>query len=94
MEGMVVLIDGEIKAFTCGCPLSDEAFCVVYECTDLSIKGLAAFTFSAFCGRIGRYASVNIMDDSGLESLRKAKRSWHPYGTVAAFVAARQREKP
>lgn len=71
LAGKVVKINKEIKAFTFGFKLNNNTFCILYEITDLSIKGLAQFIFARFCQELKDYKYINIMDDSGLESLKK-----------------------
>jgi hypothetical protein len=89
MRGRVVKIGRRIKAFTFGFPLSDNSFCVLYEVADLSIKGLSQFIFRQFCSELKPYAYINIMDDSGLENLKKVKLSYHPGKLVPAYSAQR-----
>ena len=87
LKGMVIKVGGKIKGFTIGYELNKETFCILYEITDLSLKGLAQFIFAQFCGELKRYKYVNIMDDSGLENLKKTKLSYHPERLVPAYIA-------
>ncbi len=87
--GRTVRIDGKLKAFTFGYALSDDTLCVMFEITDLSIKGLSAFLFSMFCQEFERFTFVNIMDDSGLMNLRRTKLAYHPVRIVPNYVAVR-----
>jgi hypothetical protein len=88
--GRVVKIDGMVKAFTFGFKLNLDTFCILYEITDLSIKGLAQFIFRQFCRELRDYKYINIMDDSGLENLRKVKLSYHPARLIPAYIAKRK----
>ena len=90
LTGRVVKIGGEIKAFTFGFRLNKDAFCILYEITDLSIKGLAQFIFRRFCSELKDYRQINIMDDSGLENLKKVKLSYRPIKLVPAYIATRK----
>ncbi|MDO8489670.1 MAG: phosphatidylglycerol lysyltransferase domain-containing protein, partial [Candidatus Omnitrophota bacterium] len=45
LEGIVVRVDKKIKAFSFGYRLNSNIFCILYEITDLAIKGLAPFIF-------------------------------------------------
>jgi hypothetical protein len=86
ITGRAVEIGGALKAFTLGYELNKDVFCVFYEITAPGVKGLAQFIFREFCGELPhRY--MNIMDDSGLENLRKVKLSYHPDHSVRSFTA-------
>jgi len=87
--GRVVLIDGQMRAFTFGYRINKDTFCILYEITDLTVKGLAQFIFREFCSELKDYTYINIMDDSGLESLKKVKMSYHPAKLVPAYIAKR-----
>jgi len=86
----VIKIDKEIKAFTCGFKLNSDTFCILYEIADLSIKGLAQFIFRSFCRELKDYKYINIMDDSGLEGLKRAKLSYKPVRLIPAYIARRK----
>lgn len=92
-KGMVVKVGRKIKGFTIGYELHKDTFCILYEITDLSVKGLAQFIFAKFCSALNRYKYINIMDDSGLENLKKAKLSYHPHKLVPAYIAKRRNEQ-
>lgn len=84
--GRVVRIDGEMKGYTFGYPLNADTFCVLFEITDLSIKGLAQFIYREFCKELtGSYKWINAMDDSGLENLKRVKRSYHPCQLISSY---------
>ncbi|MCG2714128.1 MAG: phosphatidylglycerol lysyltransferase domain-containing protein [Candidatus Omnitrophica bacterium] len=87
--GIAVMINREIKGFTFGYKLSKDTFCVLYEITDLAIKGLAQFIFRKLCEELKIYKYINIMDDSGLENLRKVKLSYKPTALIPAYIASR-----
>lgn len=86
----VVKMGGEIKAFTFGFSLNRDIFCVLYEISDLSIKGLSQYIFRRFCEEQKDYRYVNIMDDSGLENLKAVKLSYRPYRLARGFIAERK----
>jgi len=88
--GRAVKINQEIKAFTLGFKLNRDAFCILYEITDLYIKGLSQFIFRQFCRELDTYKYINIMDDSGLENLKKVKLSYHPISLIPAYIAKRK----
>ncbi|MGA2775583.1 MAG: phosphatidylglycerol lysyltransferase domain-containing protein [Candidatus Omnitrophota bacterium] len=85
-QGIVVRIDKELKGFTFGFKLNKETFCILYEITDLSVKGLAQFIFAEFSKALSRYKYINIMDDSGLDNLKKTKLLYHPVKLVPAYI--------
>jgi len=89
-SGRVVTIDQKLKGFTFGYRLNRDTFCVLYEITDLSIKGLAQFIFRRFCAEQSQSRYINIMDDSQLENLRRVKESYRPERRVPAFIVSRK----
>lgn len=87
--GRVVSIENKIKGFSFGYRLNSQSFCILYEITDLSVKGLSQFIFQRFSQDAGDFKYINIMDDSGLENLKKVKKSYHPIKIVPAYIARR-----
>ncbi len=87
--GRVVKINQQIKAFTFGFKINAEIFCILYEVTDLSVKGLAQFIFREFCREMKEFRYINLMDDSGLENLQRVKLSYHPVRLIPAYIATR-----
>lgn len=86
VTGKVVTIGGEVKGFTFGFPLNKDIFCILYEITDLKVKGLSQFIFNRFSSELKDYKYINIMDDSGLDNLRKAKLSYRPLDLVQSYT--------
>lgn len=84
--GRIVKIDNTIKGFTFGFKLNKETFCILYEITDLSVKGLSQFIFQQFCRDLKEYKYINIMDDSGLANLKKVKLSYRPLKLVPSYI--------
>ncbi len=93
-QGGIVKVNKEIKGFTFGFALNAHTFCILYEITDLSIKGLAQFIFRAFAQELRNYKYINVMDDSGLENLKKVKLSYHPEKLVPAYIVRRKQGTP
>lgn len=91
--GRVVKINKEIKGFTFGFKLSADTFCILYEITDLSVKGLSQFIFREFSSELKGYNYINVMDDSGLENLKKVKLSYRPVELVPAYIVTRTRKR-
>ena len=84
--GRIVRIDDEIKGYTYGYPLNADTFCVLFEITDLGIKGLAQFIYREFCKElVGTYRWINAMSDSGLENLKRVKRSYYPSQLIPSY---------
>ena len=84
--GRVVRINGEIRGYTFGYPLSTDTFCVLFEITDLGTKGLAQFIYREFCKELmGVYRWINAMDDSGLENLKRVKHAYHPTELIPSY---------
>jgi len=90
ISGRLVAVSGAIKAFTFGFKVNQETFCILYEVTDLSYKGLAQFIFREFCAELNNYRYINIMDDSGLSNLRTVKRSYHPARIIPSYIVQRK----
>jgi uncharacterized protein len=90
IQGMVVENEGKIKGMTFGFALNQDTFCVLYEITDLAVKGLSQFIFREFCRRLKNYTLINAMDDSGLENLKKVKLSYRPLKLVPAYIVGRK----
>ena len=86
LVGRVVRINGEIKGYTFGYPLNTDTFCILFEITDLRTTGLAQFIYREFCRELmDTYKCINAMDDSGLENLKRAKRSYHPFQLISSY---------
>lgn len=84
--GRVVRIDEETRGYTFGYPLNADTFCVLFEITDLGIKGLAQFIYREFCKElVDTYRWISAMDDSGLENLKRVKRSYHPCQLLPSY---------
>jgi len=88
-SGRIVKINHKIRGFTIGFRLNNHTFCILYEITDLAIKGLSQFIFRQFCRELSAYEYINVMDDSGLENLKKVKLAYHPAELVPAYIAKR-----
>lgn len=88
--GKVVRVGGKIKAFSFGFKLNQDTFGILYEITDLSVKGLAQFVFRKFSSELKGFRYINIMDDSGLDNLKKVKLSYHPVKLIPAYIVTRK----
>lgn len=88
--GRVIKIDSRIKGFTFGFRLNKETFCVLFEIADLSFKGLSQYIFRRFCEELKKYRYINIMDDSGLDNLKRVKLSYRPVSLIASYIVQRK----
>jgi hypothetical protein len=86
MEGAVLFAGGEMAAFTFGYPLNSGMFCVLFEVAHPRFKGAPQFIFRNFCAGRAGYETVNIMDDSGLENLKRVKMSYRPRRLAPAYI--------
>jgi len=85
--GRIVRIDEEISGYTFGYPLNADTFCVLFEITDIGIKGLAQFIYREFCKElVNTHRWINATSDSGLENLKRVKRSYHPIELVPSYT--------
>ncbi len=84
-RGGALFAEGRLKGFTLGYALDADTFCVLYEFTDLSCRGAAQFIFREFCRSLNGYRCINVMDDSGLENLRRVKMSYRPREILQAY---------
>lgn len=88
--GRVVRLNGEIKGYTFGYPLTADTFCILCEVADLGVKGLAQFIYREFCRELmPTYKWINAMGDSGLENLRRVKRSYRPTRLIPSYNIVR-----
>lgn len=79
VAGAVIIVDGEVKAFTLGEPLSDEMTVIHIEKAEPGIPGLYQLINQQFCAR--RWTDVKFINreqDLGLPGLREAKLSYNP----------------
>lgn len=83
----VVESGGRVIAFTSGFPIHPKLFCINFEIADLDFKGLPQFVFTEFAKTLLVYPEINIMDDSGIENIRRTKLSYHPSRMVASYTA-------
>ena len=84
--GRVVRIDGEVFAYTFGYALNSQTFCILFEISDLQIKGLSQYIYREFCRELSSsYKWINAMSDSGLENLKRVKLSYHPKQLITSY---------
>lgn len=79
IRGLLIRIEGEITAFSIGCPLCDDTYLVLFEKADWRINGSYAMINREFVKVIAEgYPYINRAEDGGVEGLRKAKMSYNP----------------
>ncbi len=88
--GRVVITDGKVRAYTFGYPLNEDVFCVLFEITQLDVKGLANFIFSKFCQdeALKDYSFINAMDDFSMDNVGAVKRSFQPVILLSSYTVA------
>ncbi|MBI3803932.1 MAG: DUF2156 domain-containing protein [Nitrospirae bacterium] len=87
LVGRVVAVDEAIVGYTFGFPQNAETFCVFLEVTDPEKKGGSAYLFREFCRTLVDFQWINLMDDSGIPSLRRTKESYRPTQKTGCFLA-------
>ena len=90
LAGRVVKINNRLKGYTFGFPLNKDTFCILFETTDLSIKGISSFIFRRFVEELPDYQYINVMDDSGLANLRRVKLSYRPVKLIPSYIVKRE----
>lgn len=86
LVGRTVKIKEKVCAYTFGYELNSESFCILFEISDLSIKGISQFIFREFCRELSNsYKWINTMGDSGLENLKRVKHAYHPKQIIPSY---------
>jgi len=86
LKGAMIIIDGEIRAFTVGEVVHKNLGIVHFEKADISYHGI----YPAINQMFAQYAFseinyINRQDDLGLPGLRHAKRSYHPVKMIKKY---------
>ncbi len=93
LVGRVVRINGQLCAYTFGYELNKDTFCILFEISDLKIKGLAQFMYREFCKELmASYKWINAMDDSGLENIKRVKLAYNPNQLIPTYNITRNNE--
>lgn len=86
LQGAVILINGQVEAFTLGELLNKETAVVHIEKANPLISGLYAVINQEFCRHSwSQVPFINREQDLGLPGLRTAKMSYHPDHLVEKF---------
>ncbi|MBI5746720.1 MAG: DUF2156 domain-containing protein [Nitrospirae bacterium] len=86
--GRVVRINGYMAGYTFGFRLGPDIFAVLSEIVDRTARGLPQFIFRELCKGLEGVSFINTMDDSGLESIRRTKLSYHPSMLEPSYIVA------
>ncbi len=87
VTGRVVRINEQVEGYIFGSERGGDIFYILMEITNPDIKGLAQFIFREFCREMEGYTYINTLSDSGLENLRKVKRSYRPCKIIPSYIA-------
>lgn len=90
LSGLVVTIDGLVAGYTLGGMVRPTLFGVWLEIADPARRGLSVYLFREFCRAQTGVEWITAFDDSGIESLRRAKQSYRPARLVRAHLARRR----
>ena len=87
MEGVMVLIDGEISGFALGSRLSNDTFTLNFEKALDGVKGLYQFLDNELAKRLlPHYTFINKESDLGKPGLVKSKESYYPVRKIKSFT--------
>jgi hypothetical protein len=92
-----LVVNERMAGFTVGGPLHDgKTFYVMFEVSDLSIKGAAQYMFRELCREVHSFARINAGSASALDSLARVKESYRPVDRLPAhtLVPKRTDERP
>ena len=79
--------DGRMAGFTVGCPLHDgRTFHVMFEVSDLSVRGAAQFMFRELCREMKSFDRINAGSASDLDNLARVKESYRPNERLPAHT--------
>ena len=87
--GRIIMVGTKLKAMTFGYSLNKDTFVVLFEVADLKLKGISQYIFRELAKEMN-YKYINIMDDSGLDNLKRVKLSYRPYRMIENFVVSRE----
>ena len=94
MEGLLLLHDEKVLAFTIGSRLSDTTFDIHFEKARWDVNGAYTAINCEFARYLrSKYPKICFLDredDMGLEGLRKAKQSYYPHHMVEKCFAGLQ----
>ena len=93
--GAVLLNEDRVAALTVAGPMNDRTAVVYAELAHPADDSANMLLNQLFCQReLTRFEQVNREQDMGLESLRRAKLSYHPCRLVTTYVLRSDRDTP
>lgn len=88
MQGGLIRVDGKVAAFTLGQAINETTFDVCIEKALSQYEGAYSIINQQFLEhQVADYRFVNREEDLGIEGLRKAKLSYHPYRLLVKYRA-------
>lgn len=88
MKGGILLVDGDIIAYTLGCESNKDVFVVQIEKALSSYTGAYQMINQLFASsEASNYKYINREEDLGIEGIRKAKMSYNPVFMEEYYVA-------
>lgn len=91
MEGLIILHEGKILAFTLGSQMSHDTFDVHFEKAPADVNGAYAAINCEFAKYIrDKYPEIKFLnreEDMGIEGLRTAKERYYPHHMVEKYWA-------
>ncbi|GAB7027730.1 DUF2156 domain-containing protein [Geotalea toluenoxydans] len=95
LKGLVVLVEGEVKAFVLGEKLNDQTSVCHFQKADPFLDGLYQLTDREFNRLLFTECTyVNREQDLGEANLRESKLSYHPLELVKKYRAGRRDGRP
>ena len=90
LQGVTIMVAGQVAAFAMGEQLSDDTFVCHFEKAAPFSEGLAQLVNREFCRSLPpECAYVNREQDLGIGGLREAKTSYHPVELVRKYRVSR-----
>jgi len=87
LSGIVLLIDGEVKGYFFGCPLSENCFTDIVNKADRNITGIYHVLVGEFLKKCcAGYEFIIRQEDLGVQGLRKIKTEYKPDFMINKFV--------
>jgi len=87
LEGAIITINDRIEGITLGERITLNNASVLIEKTNNKFHGMPQFIYQQFCASdFSDVAFINAGEDWGIEGLRRAKMSYHPYLLAKKFI--------
>ncbi|MBQ7280733.1 MAG: GNAT family N-acetyltransferase [Bacteroidales bacterium] len=87
--GGTLWVEGQMVAFTYGCPISTDTIDVCIEKADIAYEGAYTVINQLFAQHLPeQYTYLNREEDLGVEGLRKAKLSYHPEDILVRYLCS------